>query len=137
MKKVIFAVISMIAMVSAFAGTPTSVKDANGIVWGTEQALSVEKDTSSGNRVKIKYSSGFQYAVDNAAWSVYAALKAGLTKPVDVPSSITGLSYDIAKSNGIGCNLSNASTISWPNVSMGESVADNCGFRTAAQAASN
>lgn len=121
----------------AFAGTPTSVTNSAGTtVYGTEQALSVEKDTSAGyNRVKVKYGSGFQYVGDDGAWSRYAALKAGLTKAVDAPTSVTGLAYDVAKSNGVYCQ-SGSSLIAWPNVGMAETIADSCSFFNAVKAVS-
>lgn len=127
--------ISAFAVCFAYAGTPTSVLNATGTTtYPTDPALSIEKDTSSGNRVKVKYSSGYQYVADDAAWTRYAALKAGLTKPVDSPTSVTGLSYDIAKAF-TGCN-NGQSYVAWPNVGNPEYVDDKCAFANSAKSES-
>lgn len=138
MKKLFLAALSTMACACsiALAGTPAAVNNATGTaVYGTEQALSIEKEAVT-NRVKVRYSSGIQYVADDAAWSRYAALKAGMSKPVDAPASSTGLSYDIAKVNGISC-MSGSSTVTWPNVGQPDTIADSCAFFTAAKAAAN
>lgn len=128
-KKSFVALVATFAMASAMAGTPTAVKNATGnIVYGTEQLLSIEKDTSAGNRVKARYASGVQYVADDAAWSVFAKLQAGLVKPV---AASTGVVYDISKSNGIYCSGSN-SVVAFPNVGQPDYIADNCAFHQAA-----
>jgi len=139
MFKRIFAVAvigaALAACGGAQAGTPTSVVNATGTAtYPTESALGVEKDTSTGNRVKVRYSSGFQYVADDASWSRYALLAGGLTKPVAVPTSTTGLVIDIAKAF-TGCN-GGQSYAAWANVGQPEYIGDNCAFANAAKAAS-
>lgn len=135
MKKVIIAGVMLVTSMFAMAGTPTYVIDANNAVsYPSEPALSIEKDTTSGNRVKVKYSSGFQYVADNSSWSKYAEFYAALTKPVLAPTSTTGLAYDMAKGFG-GCD-SQGSWVSWVNVAVPEHVqGDNCAFWTAVKQA--
>lgn len=141
MKKVAFAIIATLGVLTAcggaFAGTPTAVSNVTGtVVYGTEQALSVEKDTSSGNRAKVRYSSGFQYVTDDAAWSRHAKIVSGFVLPVVVPGSQSGLTYDISKSNGIYCTGGGTqSQIAWPNVGMADTLSDACGLFNAAKAA--
>lgn len=129
----------LIAAIFALSATaqaaPTSVTNSTGTaVYGTSQALSVEKDTSAGfNRTKVKYASGYQFVADDASWSRYAKFVAGFDKPVAASATLT---YDIAQSNGITCPAGQ-SMIAWPNVGMGESLNDGCAFFNAAKAASN
>lgn len=115
----------------AHAGTPTTVLDKAGVKFPTEPALAIEKDTTSGNRVKVKYSSGYQYAVDDAAWTVYASFKAGLTRPIDAPASTTGAVYDVAKSF-VYC-ISSKTYVSWPNVAQSDILNDGCSMYNATQ----
>lgn len=140
MFKRIFAVAILGAALAACGGkvhaaAPTSVNNTAGTAtYGTELASSVEKDTAAGyNRTKVKYPSGFQYVTDDAAWSRYAAIKAGLTKPVDVPTSQVGLSYDVAKLI-IGCSNNSTYVVSFTG--QPEYIADNCAFANAVKAAS-
>lgn len=126
---------ALLASIGAQAGTPTSVNNTTGTgTYPTESALSIEKDTSAGNRVKVRYSSGFQYVADDASWSRHAQLLAGLNKPVAAPNSATGLVFDIAKAF-TGCSSGN-SYAAWPNVGQPEYIADGCAFANAAKAAS-
>lgn len=131
-----FAIMAAAAFALAACGgqahaAPTAVVNANGTaVYGTEQAVSIEKDTSAGyNRTKVKYSSGVQYVNDDAAWSKFAKLQAGLSIPVAASPSLV---YDIAKTNGITCANGN-SVIAWPNIGLADSLADGCAFFNAAK----
>lgn len=136
MRKTIMSLCFLALSSAAMAGSPTSVNNSTGnTTYGTEQALAVQKDTAAGyNRTAVKYSSGYQYVNDDAAWSRYAALKAGLSKPVDAPNSTVGLSYDAAKAI-VGCS-NGSSYASWPNVGQPDYIADNCAFANAVKAAS-
>jgi hypothetical protein len=135
MKRILFAAALAIASIGAFAGTPTTVTNESGnVVYGTAQALSVEKDTSAGfNRVKVKYSSGFQFVADDASWARYAKIVVSFGMPV---AATPTLIYDTTKSNGISCQ-GGQSTIAWPNVGMAESLNDGCAFFNAAKGSSN
>jgi len=134
MKRIATAIAASVFAIAAHAGTPTAVTNSTGTaVFGTDQALSVEKDTSSGvNRVKVKYSSGYQYVNDDASWARYAKIVASFALPV---AATPTLIYDIAKVNTIACQ-GGQSLVAWPNVGMAETLADGCAFFNAAKGAS-
>lgn len=129
---VIGAALAACGLGTSHAGTPTSVVNATGtVVYGTEAVLSIEKDTTSGNRVKVKYPTGYQYADDDAAWSRYALFTRGLYKPVLVPNSTVGLALDTAKVIYINCSVG-GSYVVWINAPS-ETIPDNCAFANAAK----
>ncbi|MGL5178522.1 MAG: hypothetical protein ACRC8N_10435 [Aeromonas veronii] len=134
---VVAAMVGAIAFTStAMAGTPTAVKATDGKVYGTELVVRIEKDTNSGNRVRLQYINGaYQFAEDNASWSVYAKFLGGLTKPVAAPASNNGLVYDTAKGGKFDCT-GGQSTVTWPTNANPDYVADSCALDTAVKQAS-
>lgn len=118
---------------SAQAGTPTVIKNSTGTAaYGTESLMSVEKDTSEGNRVRLRYagSGGIHFVTDDAAWSVHAKFVASMAKPLAAPASTSGLVYDIARISGVNCQY-NMTVISWPDFGQSDYLSDNCAMRTA------
>jgi hypothetical protein len=105
------------------------------VVYGTASALAIQKNTDSGNRVAVLYSSGWQYVADDAAWSKYAKLVAGVgARGVAVDSDPKGTVYVVAASNGVYC-YSGASLINYPSRAQGETVAgDGCAYWTKVKA---
>ncbi len=112
---------------------PTLVANTAGtVVYGSEQAVSAEKDTSAGyNRVAVRYASGTQYINDDAAWSKFAKVVSGFYIPV---AASQGKVYDAAKASIIYCS-NNQSSISWPNVGPADNLSDGCAFFNAVKAA--
>lgn len=121
---------------AAMAGTPNSVKDATGTkTYPTAGLLKIEKDTSSGNRVKLLYEGGAtKYADDNGAWSVHAKFKSAMFNPVTSPVVGNGLVFDVAKAFS-ECAGGNTSIYYYLNANT-ETIADSCALDTAIKAAS-
>ncbi|MCX7283886.1 MAG: hypothetical protein NTX28_07555 [Novosphingobium sp.] len=134
--KRIFAIAAVASILAACGGqakaAPTVVVNSNGTaVYGSEQAVSVEKDTSAGyNRVVVRYGSGAQYVNDDAAWSKFAKLSAGFFLPVVSGAKV----YDISKTNGIYC-ANGQTVVSFPNVAPAEYLNDGCALFNAAKGA--
>lgn len=134
MKKMFFAAVAAITMLAgcggAMAGTPIVVKDANGAKpTGTAPVIRIEKDTSSGYRVKKLLQGGStDYATDNANWTVHGKYVTGMYIPV-VSGNIT---FDAAKIK-TDC-LGNQTAIYAPTVVSTEYITDNCALDTAVRA---
>lgn len=138
MKSLKFIAATLIAAamsLSAQAGTPIAVVSATGTaVYGTGPVLSVEKDTNSGNRVKVKFANGFQYVADDAAWSKLAKITSGLAVPVAVGNA-DGTVYDISKSV-VTCQAG-STWVSWTSVAQADILADGCAYFSAVKAAAS
>lgn len=139
MKKFFVAIFATLALFAGAvqAANPQLVVGDN-VVRGTAQALSVEKYTAGGSYVtQVRYSSGFQYVQDDASWTKYAAVVAGMgANAVAAPGSSTGRVYNPTLSNGVYCQSSN-SVISWSNVNQPDYLADGCQFHQAVKAIAN
>ena len=138
MKKLFLAFAVFAAMSAAQAATPEAVVNATGtVVYGTGSALVVRKDTSSGNRVAVRYPSGVQYVADDGSWTKYGKIVAALgLRALSVDGDAFGTVINVAETNGLYCQ-SNQSTISFPNVAQAEVLADNCNFWVKAKANAN
>lgn len=96
-------------------------------VYGMRTALVIKKDTSSGNRVAVRYAGGWQYITDDAAWSKYAKAVAGMgARGLSVDGDALGTVVAVADSNGVYCYQGNTQ-VNWSNVAIAETVAG-CAF---------
>lgn len=127
MKKVFALLGAVLLSMSAFAGTPTVVKDANGAKpSGTSTVIRVEKDITSGYRVKKLETGGYtKYATDNANWTVYDKYVAAMLIPV-VSGNIT---FDATKIT-TDC-ITPYTAVTPTTVPTTEYVNDNCALDTA------
>jgi hypothetical protein len=135
MKKFMMLAFSAVMALAAFSTwAADSVVNATGtVVYGAKAVLSIDKDTSSGNRVAVKYSSGVQYVIDDASWTKYGKFAAILgTNGVQAPG--TNLIVNVSASNGVYCQNSQ-SLIAWPLGQM-DTLSDGCAFWQAAKAVS-
>jgi len=121
----------------AHASVPQSVVNATGtIVYGTE-AIQMVKKEAGGTRTMIRYSGGWQYLPDDAAWSKYAKIVATLgDRALSVDGDPNGLVIVVAQANGIYC-LTNQSVVSISGYNQPEYLADGCGFWAKAKANAN
>jgi len=130
-KKIAMFAASLLFAGAALAGSPASVKNATGTAtYGTSYIQSIEKDTTSGNQVKVRYPGSTQMVADDASWSVYAKLKAGMILPVNAPASNTGLAFDLTNVY-VHCEV-NKSVITSPINSAETVFLDNCAMNQAA-----
>lgn len=127
-----------IASGHANAALPELVVNSTGTVaYGTHQALAVKKDTSSGNRAAVLYQSGWQYVSDNATWTKYTKLVAGVgDRGLLVDNDPEATVIVVANSNGVYCQ-SNQSLIAFPNYGGSYTISDNCNFWTKVKANAN
>jgi len=130
--------LAMFACAFAQAALPELVVNTTGtVVYGTHPALIIKKDTSSGNRVMVRYPSGWQYVADDAAWTKYGKLVAGMgARGLAVDNDPLGTVYAVADSNGIYCQ-GNQTLISLNGIPLAESIPDACGFWAKAKANAN
>lgn len=134
MKKMFFAAVAAIAMLAgcggAMAGTPIVVKDANGNKpFGTDQIIKMEKDTTSGYRVKLMLrGGGTDFVIDNANWTIHAKLLSGLYAPV----TSGAITYDAAKAK-FDC-LGTQSSVYAATVIPTDYITDNCALTNAVKA---
>lgn len=116
---------------------PSVVVNAPGtVVFGISTALVVKKDTLSGNRVSIRYSGGWQYLIDDAAWTKYGKVVTALGTSGLAANDSVGTVINVAASNGVYCQ-SNQSTIAFSTVAQSEVLNDGCAFWQALKAVSN
>lgn len=130
MKKVFAMLCAALLSLSAFAGSPIVVKDANGAKpTGTDQVIRVEKNTDSGYRVKRLLRGGVtDYAADNANWTIYDKYVSGMLIPV-VSGNIT---FDAAKIR-TDCSYPNTTVVA-ATVGPTEYINDNCALDVAVRA---
>lgn len=123
--------------ISAHAAMPEVVKNSTGTVaYGTHTANAIQKDTSSGNRTMVLYSSGWQYVADDASWTRYAALKAAIgARALVVANDPNGLVIAVANSNGIYCQ-SGGTQIAFP-VGQAIQLSDGCAYHQSVMQNSN
>lgn len=113
---------------------PTVAASNGNAVYGAAGALVIKKDTASGyNRIAVRYSSGWQYVADDAAWSKHARFVQLLGANAIPVGDGDATHIVIAASNGIYCQSGN-SVVAFPNAPA-ETVAG-CAFFQAAVAAS-
>lgn len=140
-KRIIFAAFAIAAMAFgsvAQAALPEVVVNTTGtVVYGTHQALVVKKDLSTGTRSMVLYQSGWQYVNDDAAWSKYAKLVAGVgNRGLLVDNDPEGTVVVVANSNGVYCQ-SGQSLIAFPNYGSSYAIADSCNYWTKVKANAN
>jgi hypothetical protein len=130
--------LAVMSMQPTHAANPETVVNATGtIVYGTHTARIVKKDTSSGNRVAVRYTGGWQYVTDDAAWSKYGKLVAGMgARGLAVDNDPTGAVISVADSNGVYCFQGNT-LVAWPDIAQGETVLDACAFWVKVKANAN
>lgn len=138
LKNLYRACIALALMACAFTAqaAPETVVNATGTtVYGVHGIIGFSKNTDSGNRVAVQYSSGVQYVADNATWTKYAEFvtKCGASC-VAVDGSPVGQSYNVASSNGVNC-WSSGTILSWPNVAASvQLLGDGCAYWTKVKA---
>lgn len=143
MKRILIAAtMSALALMAACGGNaqaanPQLIVATDGsATYGAGQALVLKKDTSSGNRVAVRYSSGWQYVKDDAVWTKYGKLVASKTGWMAVGDAV-GTQVDVTLANGVVC-IASQTNIGFPNANMAEVIAgDGCAFWTAVKANSN
>jgi hypothetical protein len=127
----------MIAQPAHASTAPSLVVNATGtVVYGTETVQMVKKDFST-QRTMIRYSGGWQYLPDDAAWSKYAKVVAALgNRALAVDGDPADLVVVVSLSSGIYC-LTNQSVISISGYNQPEYLADGCNFWVKAKANAN
>lgn len=138
MKRILIAA-ALFATAIAANATEYVVSANQATVHGVEDMVMVERDTASGNRVKVTYagSGSPQYIADDGAFSVYSRIVARLgAKAVAVPGSPTGAYVNAAKAATIQCyNGGSLITVTGLNNSL--QLADGCQFWQNARASAN
>jgi hypothetical protein len=138
-------VVAMVALALAWnspaqAGPLTVVNATGTAVYSASPAvvMGFQKNTDSGNRTAVLYSSGWQYVADTATWSKHAEFvtKCG-SACVAVDGSATGLHYNPTLSNGTVC-WSTGTVIPFPERGAAEQVlGDSCAYWTKLKAQPN
>jgi hypothetical protein len=134
-----YLIASVFAVMACAFAVPAAAADfvtnATGtVVYGTHTARIIKKDTSTGNRVAVRYTGGWQYVQDDAAWSKYAKLVAGMgARGVAVDNDPAGTVVSVADSNGVYCYQGNTS-VAYPDIAQAEVIYDGCNFWTKVKA---
>lgn len=129
-KRITIALLAFLSIGAAFAADPNLVKPVGASVktYGLDIAIVADKDTSSGNRVAVRFPGaiGVQYIADDAVWSKYTvarnaiAARGGMyvgtsAKIIDVRAGLTDCQFNNSQVTFVGTNN--------PEV-----IADNCAF---------
>lgn len=123
----------------AHAGTPTVVTDSGSSQYakatGTFGQMSITKDTTSGNRVEVRFVGGEKYVADDQAWSRHAKLRAAMGAPVSSSDGNYTLDASVAI---ISCDSTTSPArtyITWHALTQSEYIPDGCVLANAAKAA--
>ena len=141
MKKVFYAVFAAVVVTlsacgGAHAADANLVKNTTGTAtYGALEALGVDKDTSSGNRVWVKYpyGSGVQYIADDASWTKYNAMKAALVARGAMRVGATDKYLLVTVAVSTSCS-NGISTVAFVGTTGAETVNDGCAFSDAVKA---